>query len=254
MDNKIIMMTDKDFEKALLEKLRNNFPEECYEIILNDIIVGKHSKQKRQIDVSVYHISNSKIPIIIADAKKYITRSLDIKHIEMFIGMLGDLDCKQGLIAPLQLQKDKHPYSKGALNRAKADNLIIQPILYDEAENLLSIHWKEAVSKIRPFDWYYDDKLSLALKYLSNNKIKEVIEVLDNVEFEEWQNFVEYGLKNDLNNTIRFLKLVMTEHYDSGWRFNAVANLHHSNLLSKKEVRSIVTNEPEIEFRDLLQT
>lgn len=95
------------YEQYVLGNLRSKFPN--LEVLHNQKIMGKKSKIRRQIDILA--ISTHKI---IIDCKYY-SRTVDVKHVEMFLGMLDDIGVDKGIIVTSK------GFTKSAINRAKND-------------------------------------------------------------------------------------------------------------------------------------
>lgn len=241
-----MQISSENFEKALFEKLLNDFPPPIYIVKFDDKILGKHSKVIRQIDVAVYLNQKNPKLLIVADAKRY-TNGIHVKHIESFIGMFGDLNADIGIIAPIYY--DKILVSKAAKQRILHLDIEILPIKLEDA---LILNWKETARKIVPYDWSYHTTLSKGLYYLDKNKIIQSIDALDNIIYDEWQSFVDYGLEFNREKTVRFLNVIMNNHHDVTWRFQAIANLFYNDLLTTSDIELILKKENDIEIHELL--
>jgi len=240
----------KDIEKTLYEVLLEEFPQPFYTVIFNDKIKGKYSKVFRQIDITVYHNADKKNLIIIADAKKY-KKKLNVRHIEQFIGLKDDIGIKFGIIAPLIIDL-KDAFTTGAKNRAKSSGVVLRPIDLNEA--IIKPRWKPLARKIFPYDLNYHPELARGLYYLYHGNATAEIDSIENIMYEEWEAFVNYGIHNNYNYTVDFLKIIVNHHNDSGWRFNAIKHLLEIGELDKNEIDQIRKMEKGPEFQELIET
>lgn len=195
-----MQISPEDFEKALFEKLLVDFPPPYYEVIHNHKIRGRFSESKRQIDVAIYHNLEKPKLIIVGEAKRY-KNGINVKHIESFIGMFDDLGAELGIISPIYYNKSRSGFSKTAQKRINNENIILLPIFVEDA---LILNWKKTARIIYPYDWSYHDILAKGLFHLSRNEITLAIQGLENIMYEEWQCLVDYGLKNERKNAIKF--------------------------------------------------
>ena len=104
----------KAYERAVRDELALVLPEA--KIHLDVRLHGHRSKSTRQIDVLVEESLGNTVLRTAVDAKLY-ARPLDVKHVEEFIGMLGDLDVDRGILVT------KSGYTESAMARAFADDV-----------------------------------------------------------------------------------------------------------------------------------
>ena len=105
-------MNWRDYEKEILEIFINEYPNA--QIKHNAHIEGRYSKVNRQIDVLIEdYVAGSRIRIVV-DGKCFNSK-IDVKDVEMFIGMLNDIDAHKGLLITQQ------GYSEAAIKRAYND-------------------------------------------------------------------------------------------------------------------------------------
>src|SRR5665647_2858867 len=102
-------MNWKDYEEEIFQAFKNIYPEAT--ITFDARIIGRFSKEERQIDILVEgSIAGRKIRIVV-DGKFY-NKKIDVKHVESFISMVEDIGAAQGILVT------PRGYSKAAINRA----------------------------------------------------------------------------------------------------------------------------------------
>jgi hypothetical protein len=110
-------MNWKDYENEILDCFCEQFPNA--EISHNVTILGRYSKVQRQIDVLIEdYVAGNRMRIIVDG--KYFSKNIDVKGVEMFIGMLNDCEAHKGLLIT---QKG---FSKAAISRSYYDPIDIE--------------------------------------------------------------------------------------------------------------------------------
>ena len=224
-----------EYEKALYEKLLYEFPRGAFHLVCDDHVVGRYSEAPRQLDVAVYRRDQSH-PFLVADAKRR-GRAIDVGLVDCFIGTLEDIgpDTKIGAIVSLM------GFSEAAQRRAAACEIELLVVSVDEA---LQMNWRPIARRIYPRDWAFHPELTAGLQSLHRgDSPNRTIQRLERIPFEEWIGFVEYGLANHPAEAGGFLRFVALNHYDDGWRFNAVQQLIGSNLIDRADVEAILAQE-----------
>jgi len=110
-------MTWNDYEIEIFNHFKSSYPKAN---ILHDThIEGRYSKTKRQIDILIEdYVAGNKMWIVIDG--KYFVKKIDVKAVEMFIGMLNDCGVNKGIMIT------NAGYSEAALNRAHNDSFDIE--------------------------------------------------------------------------------------------------------------------------------
>ncbi len=147
-------MNWKDYEKEIYSHFRAQFPNA--EISHNVKVKGRYSKVDRQIDILIEdYIAGNRIRIVIDG--KYFSKKIDVKDVEMFIGMLNDCEANKGLLIT---QKG---YSEAAIYRAYHDPIDIELDIYNfkslsEFQGFTSIEFNDGHGVIinAPFGWIVD--------------------------------------------------------------------------------------------------
>jgi hypothetical protein len=110
-------MTWKDYENEIFEYFKTQYP--TAEISHNVTVDGQFSKTKRQIDILIEdYVAGNRIRIVVDG--KFFTKNIDVKDVEMFIGMLNDCGANKGLLIT------QEGFSQAAINRAFYDLMDIE--------------------------------------------------------------------------------------------------------------------------------
>lgn len=102
-------MNWKTYERKVFNELALLFPHANIQHNLR--LPGRFSKSNRQVDILIAGIAVGVYYQIVVDTKYY-NRKVDVKNVEEFIGMLGDLDCSHGMLIA------EKGFTSGAANRA----------------------------------------------------------------------------------------------------------------------------------------
>lgn len=110
-------MTWRDYEKEIFEYFRTQYP--TADISHNVSVDGRFSKTKRQIDILIEdYVAGNRIRIVVDG--KFFSENIDVKDVEMFIGMLNDCEANKGLLIT------QVGFSQAAINRAFYDLMDIE--------------------------------------------------------------------------------------------------------------------------------
>ena len=147
-------MNWKDYEIEILDYFTSQFPNA--EIRHNVFIEGRYSKVQRQIDILIEdYVAGNRMRIIIDG--KYYSKNIDVKDVEMFIGMLNDCEANKGLLIT------QEGFSQAAINRAYFDAIDIELDIFNSKELLefqgfTSIPYSDNNGVIlpAPFGWIID--------------------------------------------------------------------------------------------------
>lgn len=113
----------KQYEEKMHQVLTKNYPDSNIEF--NDSIFGLYSKTERQIDIALRGtVAGSKVLGVI-DCK-YFNKTITLKVIESFIGMMQDVNANFGIMIT------NRGYSKASKNRVKYSNLKLDVLNFDE--------------------------------------------------------------------------------------------------------------------------
>ncbi len=233
----------RGYEIALYEKLLYEFPPPGFRVERDDRTVrGRYSLAIRQLDVAVYRRGEVR-PFVVADAKYY-QEALDVKDVECFIGMLDDVGAALGVLTC------PAGYSDAATRRAEASDITTEVISREQA---LELRWREVARDIYPWDWIFHHELSRALYRLEQGgRSDEIIDALESVAFEEWSEFVTFGLQHHPGEAEAFLRAVAYAHPDAGWRYNAIQRMMEVGALDPVDLGRLRAKECDQEVLELL--
>ncbi|MDD4969647.1 MAG: restriction endonuclease [Paludibacter sp.] len=147
-------MNWKDYEKEIHNYFKEMFPNA--DISHNVTVLGRYSKVERQIDILIEdYIAGCRMRIVI-DGKLF-SEKIDVKDVEMFIGMLNDCEANKGLLIT------QEGFSKAAINRAYHDPIDIEldilnfKDLYQfQGSGGIPYSGKHGVLLPAPFGWIID--------------------------------------------------------------------------------------------------
>lgn len=110
-------MNWKEYEVEIHDHFKQMFP--SADISYNVTVPGRYSKVDRQIDILIEdYVAGNRMRIVVDG--KYFSQKIDVKDVEMFIGMLNDCEANKGLLIT------QEGYSKSAINRAHFDPIDIE--------------------------------------------------------------------------------------------------------------------------------
>ena len=149
-------MNWKDYEKEVYQYFAQMYPEA--KITYDAKITGHYSKKERQVDILIED-EVAEFPIKIAVDAKYLSRKVDVKCVESFISMIGDIGADQGILIT---QKG---YSKAAINRAhygpqklELDILNFDDLQIHQGLEAIPYSGKNSILLPAPFGWIIDNK------------------------------------------------------------------------------------------------
>lgn len=147
----------KRYERRIFDEFVRSFPQAN---IQRDVrLAGRYSHTLRQIDIHVGGIAAGVYYQIIVDTKCY-NKKVDVKVVEEFIGMLGDLDCNHGMLIT------EKGYTEAAANRAAKNPFSISIDIishgdlksYQTSAGVIAYADRYAVLVRPPLGWVIDDR------------------------------------------------------------------------------------------------
>lgn len=232
------------FERAFYNKLVYQFPLPYFIVTHNDVEKGIFSKCNRQLDVTV-RLNIEKRPIkILVDTKNWVSK-IGLKTVENFIGMVEDVNPKIGiLVSPLG-------FTKYADNRISTVDIYLELLTINEA---LELNLRELVRDIFPHDWAFHPQMAESFMKLKKGEVNEFIDALDHVPYEEWLSVIKYSLTVEYYKDIvvKALREISINHYDSGWRFNAITILSDIGKLNNDLYDYLINYEIDQEIKKFL--
>jgi len=147
-------MTWKNYEKEIRDYFKEMYPNA--DISHNVTVNGRYSKVDRQIDILIEdYIAGSRMRIVVDG--KFFSEKIDVKDVEMFIGMLNDCEANKGLLIT------QEGFSKAAINRAYFDPIDIELDILNfknlhkfQAFGGIPYSEKHGVLLPAPFGWIID--------------------------------------------------------------------------------------------------
>ena len=147
-------MNWKDYEKAIYEEFVRIYPNS--QIIYDTKITGRYSKVARQIDILIEdYIAGNRIQIIVDG--KFFQQKIDVKDVEMFIGMLKDCSVSKGILIT------QEGFTQAAINRAhygeediELDVLNFKDLKMFQAFGAIPYSGPSGVALPAPFGWIID--------------------------------------------------------------------------------------------------
>jgi hypothetical protein len=147
-------MTWLEYEQTIHDYFTSQFPNA--DISHNVKIEGRFSKVQRQIDVLIEdYVAGNRMRIIIDG--KFFSKKIDVKHVEMFIGMLNDCNANKGLLIT------QEGFTQAAISRAYHDPIDIELDIFNfkellEYQQIFAIphNGVHGVIMYAPFGWIID--------------------------------------------------------------------------------------------------
>jgi hypothetical protein len=147
-------MNWKDYEEEIFENFKSIYSNA--EITHDVSLQGRYSSVKRQIDILIEdYVAGNRMRIIVDG--KFFSKNIDVKDVEMFIGMLNDCEANKGLLIT---QKG---FSSAAIKRAYFDPFDIELDILNfndlyQFQGLVGIPYngKYGVVLSAPFGWIID--------------------------------------------------------------------------------------------------
>jgi len=233
------------YERAMFNELYYEFRPPRF-VVKPDVreIIGKHSQEKRQIDVAVFDTRNMSHPLLAVESKRY-SRKLNVKDVEAFVGMLADIGAQRGiLVCPLG-------FSEGARRMAHAFDIVTRTLSLENAERL---NWREVTRTVFPWDEAFHPTMGDAYHaFASSEQIWEWIDALQELPFEEWEAMVFSYQQIDQGKCEKMLRVIAQLHPDGDWRFNAIRLLDELGFLEESIREVLLQSESDIDVRELLE-
>jgi hypothetical protein len=232
-------VTPTEYEKAVLERFRTLFPPPRFDVKHNIKILGKKSRKRRQIDIGVFKVGESK-PFLIAEAKRH-RRVIDIGKAGATIALRQDV----GNIPTVIVAASR--FSIAAANHLAAEEIETLVITLNEAEGL---RWIRALEQQFAVDRQFREISGHFVEAIRRGNLKPF---LDNaLPYEEWLAIIAVGQAFFPKSTCRVLKALARKHPDDGVRFNAIMLLDDAGELSRKDAEALLSREDDPETLELL--
>ena len=193
---------------------------------------GQITGGKRQIDVVVFALENTKRPLIAVESKFY-TRKLNVKDVEAFIGMQQDLGSQYAIMVAPQ------GFTDMAYRRVRGTNIELVTLPTIEAERL---NWREVARADFTIDETFHPEMGDAIHVFdTTHDYKDLTAIMEELPFEEWETLSSIYRKVDAQKCKRTLEGLAMFHDDADWVFNSVRLLNDFGWLAQPFVRDLIT-------------
>jgi hypothetical protein len=233
-------LTPKEYEKAVVEFFKTHWPPPRYTVKHDTHLRGRKSRALRQIDVSVFE-SGKTAPFLIAEAKRY-QRNIDIVKAGSLIAFVQDI----GGISTVMVCTSG--FSKAARNHLWSEDIGTLVITAKEAAGW---RWLSTLDEYFPIDGEFREITGQLFEALRSGDPAPFLKGT-NIPYEEWLAIVDLGFALDVEKTAAMLKIIARQHFDDGWRFNAVQKLHDAGELTLADLDEFIDEETDSENVELL--
>jgi hypothetical protein len=232
-------MTPTDYEKAVLQQIRTDWPPPRFVVRHNIRISGKKSKARRQIDIGVFEAGHSK-PFMIVEAKRH-KRPIDVGKAGSAIALVQDV----GGIPAVMVSTSG--FSVAAGNHLGAEGIGTMTITLTEAQGL---RWIPLVEEKFAVDREFRSVSGDLVEALRNGDAAPFIDA--DIPYEEWLAVIAVGRSLFPESSARVLKSLAREHYDDAARYNAVVLLDEAGALETADVDAVIDRECDPEILEFL--
>ncbi len=186
-------MTPTDYEKAVLQQIRTDWPPPRFVVRHNIRITGKKSKARRQIDIGVFEAGHSK-PFMIVEAKRH-KRPIDVGKAGSAIALVQDV----GGIPAVMVSTSG--FSVAADNHLGAEGIGTMTITLTEAQGL---RWIPLVEEKFAVDREFRSVSGDLVEALRNGNADPFIDA--DIPYEEWLAVIAVGRSLFPESSARVLK------------------------------------------------
>lgn len=223
-------MTPTEYEQAVVEFFRTEWPPPGYIVRHNIRLPGRKSGGPRQIDVSIF-AAGSSTPFLIAEAKRH-GRRIDVGKAGSLIALVQDIGGVPTVMvstAGFSGAAQNHLWSEGI------GDLVIT------ARDAAAWRWLSALDSHFRIDCEFRRVSGDLVEALRHGDSAPFLDA--DVPYEEWLAIVAVGLASFPAKTSEVLRVIAREHYDDGWRFNAVQHLVDAGQMSLAELDEVIRLE-----------
>ncbi len=234
------------YERAMFNELYYQFRKPYFVVKpAKEKLIGKYSRIKREIDVSVFDKDNLKNPLFIVECKRH-KRKLNVKHVEGFFGVIEDVEAKKGiLVCP-------SGFTKGACNYAQAKGIALWILSVQDSKRL---NFREVARIVFPWDEVFHPIMDDAFySFTISILIDEWIDTLEGIPFEEWEVMIYTYRQNNQDKCNKLLRIIVQLHHDSGWRFQALRFLIEFSAIDGAFHKMLLKYEKDQEVLALLKS
>jgi hypothetical protein len=232
-------MTPTDYEKAVLQQIRTDWPPPRHAVMHNIRITGKKSKVRRQIDIGIFEAPRSE-PFLIVEAKMH-KRAIDVGIAGSAIALVQDVGGIPTVMASTS------GFSVAADNHLSAEGIGTMIITLTEARGL---RWIPLVEEKFAVDREFRTVSGELVEAL---RIGDADPFMDtDIPYEEWLAVIAVGQSLFPEPSARVLKFLAREHYDDGARYNVIVLLDEAVALETADVDAVIAGECDPEILEFL--
>lgn len=232
-------MSPTEYEKAVMERFRTDWPPPEYQVVHNIRLPGSKTKVRRQIDVSVFETGNPK-PFLIIEAKRR-GRAIDAGIAGTTIALIQDV----GRIPAIMVSTSG--FSVAASNHLDAEDIGYLIITLKEAQGL---RWLPMLSTKFSVDREFRHISGDLAEALRRGDVEPFLNT--EIPYDEWLAIFECGQSSWPTKTTMVLKALAREHFDDGVRFNVALLLEDAGQLNRADLKAILDRETDPDARDTL--
>jgi hypothetical protein len=233
-------MTPKEYEQAVLERFRIEWPSPYFKVCHNVRLPGAKSKTKRQIDVAIYKTGEA-MPFLLIEAKRH-GRRIDIGIAGSTIAMVQDI----GGISTIMVATSG--FSIAAANHLTSEAIGHLTITLTEAE---SLRWIPALEKRFAVDREFKEVSGDLVEALRNGDLDPFLDEI--VPYEEWLAVIETGISIFPETTSKILQAIASDHFKDGYRYNAIQILSEIEMLDQSTLERLLVAESDPDTIELLE-
>jgi hypothetical protein len=223
-------MTPTEYEEAVLEHFRADWPPPKFVVKHNIRLLGRKSNVQRQIDVSIFEKGKRK-PLLIVEVKMH-RRRIDLTSAGATIALVQDVGGAPAIMVSTS------GFSVAAKSHLASEGIASFIITLKDAH---ALRWIPLIEK----KFSVDRKSKKVSGHLVEAlRMGDVSPFLGSaVPYEEWRAVVACGLERFPKSTVAILKAMACIHSYDGVRFNAVQILDEAGRLSLSDVEDFLQSE-----------
>lgn len=177
----------KEYEEEIFQYFEQQYPDA--EVTLDAKKIGRYTNTDRQIDILIEeYVAGNRISIVVDG--KFFNKRVDVKSVESFIGMLGDLGAHKGLLI------SKEGFSEAAYNRAhfgpeevELDILNFSELHRFQAHGAIPYAGSSGALVSAPFGWVIDAQRTnagLATLYQQGKTLDQAMQDMEFMYIQFW--------------------------------------------------------------------
>lgn len=233
-------MTPKEYEKAVLERFRIDWPSPAFDVRHDVRLAGTKTRRARQIDVAVYEAGEA-TPFLLAEAKMH-NRAIDANKAGSTIALVQDI----GGIPTIMVSTSG--FSIAAMNHLSAEEIGYLKLTLTEARGL---RWLPELEKRFAVDREFKLVSGALVEALRSGNAEPFQDEI--VAYEEWLAVIETGLSHFPQSTVQILRTIATEHFNDAYRFNAIQILLEAESLDLPILQYMLATETDPDTIELIE-